>query len=429
MEPVLLIGLKLPQDKAWQVDDYLDELKMLAENVGLDGRFRLVQKRNKPNPALFVGSGMVEKIHQLVVNESLTAVIFDDELSPAQQRNLEKILPVPVYDRTFIILTIFSERAKTKEARTQVELAQLKYEYPRLKKMWSHLHRQMGGIGGRGGEGEKQLEVDRRIARQKMERLETRLDRFEVGRNQRKKQRRNIQNVSLVGYTNAGKSTLMNQLTKANVEADDRVFVTLDATSRLWSIDPVLKVVLSDTVGFIRKLPHDLVASFRSTLSEVRDSDLLCHVIDASHPHLLELMETVDEVIKSIVANDVPHLMVFNKIDLVGDLERKTLKRAYPHGIFVSAVDKQGLDELRETIVEFFSYRIQIDDYLLPTDQSACFYRISDYGQVVHTYHDAEGVHIRIRGLKERLSALGREMPQLMTDSQAQHDLASAHEY
>ena len=207
------------------------------------------------------------------------------------------------------------------------------------------------------------------------------------------------------------------------------MFVTLDATSRLWSIDPVLKVVLSDTVGFIRKLPHDLVASFRSTLSEVRDSDLLCHVIDASHPHLLELMETVDEVIKSIVANDVPHLMVFNKIDLVGDLERKTLKRAYPHGIFVSAVDKQGLDELRETIVEFFSYRIQIDDYLLPTDQSACFYRISDYGQVVHTYHDAEGVHIRIRGLKERLSALGREMPQLMTDSQAQHDLASAHEY
>ncbi len=413
MEPVLLIGVKRPDEKSWQVEDYLDELMMLTENVGLAGKFRLVQNRSKPNPATFVGSGMVEKIHQLVVNESLHAVVFDDELTPAQQRNLERILPVPVYDRTFIILTIFSERAKTKEARTQVQLAQLKYEYPRLKKMWSHLHRQMGGIGGRGGEGEKQLEVDRRIARRQMGRLEKKLDRFEAGRNQRKKQRRSVHNVSLIGYTNAGKSTLMNQLTKANVEADDRVFVTLDATSRIWSVDPVLKIVLSDTVGFIRKLPHDLVASFRSTLSEVRDSDLLCHIVDASHPHLDELMQTVDDVIASIIEGEVPVVLVFNKIDMMAELELKSLQRAYPDAIFISARDSHGLEALKEHIIQFFAYRVLTQDFLLPNKDLASFYRIGEFGQITHSHHQPEGIHFSIRALSERMSALIRDLPQL----------------
>lgn len=426
MEAALLIGVKRPEDKAWEIEDYLDELKMLVRNVGFDGRFRLVQKRNTPHAATFVGSGMLERVHQLVVNESLQAVIFDDELTPAQQKTLDKALPVPVYDRTFIILTIFSERAKSKEARTQVQLAQLKYEYPRLKRMWSHLHRQMGGIGGRGGEGEKQLEVDRRIARRKMGRLEQKLDRFEVGRNQRKKQRRNTQNVSLVGYTNAGKSTLMNQLTKANVEADDRVFVTLDATSRLWAVDPVLKIVLSDTVGFIRKLPHDLVASFRSTLSEVRDADLLCHVIDASHPHLVELMATVDEVIASIVASDVPHLLVFNKVDLLSELELKTLKREYPDAITISALSRDGLDDLGQRIIDFFAFRVTVQNYLLPSDEIPQFYRINDFGQIIESRHDQDGIHLRVRGLRERMSALVRAVPGLIAIDEG--DLIAAHE-
>ncbi len=190
MQDTVLIGIKRPQDHAWEIEEYLDELELLGQNLGFQGKFRLVQKRETPDKATFVGSGMVEKIHNLVVNESLKAVIFDDELSPSQQRNLERALPVPVYDRTFIILSIFSERAKTKEARAQVDLARLKYEYPRLKKMWAHLHRQAGATGVRAGEGEKQLEVDRRIARTRMRKLEKTLKRFEVGRKTRKKQRK-----------------------------------------------------------------------------------------------------------------------------------------------------------------------------------------------------------------------------------------------
>jgi len=387
---------------------------MLAYNIDLNGRFRLTQQRDKPDNATFVGRGMVDKIQQYVVNESLKAVIFDDELSPAQQRNLEKQLSVPVYDRPFIILSIFSERAKTKEARTQVALAQMKYEYPRLKKMWTHLHRQAGHIGGRGGEGEKQLELDRRMARKKMGRLEKDLKRFEVSRKTRKKQRRNLVNVALVGYTNAGKSSLMNQLTKAHVEADDRLFVTLDATSRIWNVDPILKVVLSDTVGFIRKLPHDLVASFRSTLTEVSDADLLFHVIDASHPHLDELKETVDAVIESLIEEHIPTVLVFNKIDTLSELDLKSLKRHYPKGLFVSAITKAGIEQLRGYVLKYFKELIQTKTFLLPSKSLGRFYHINDFGQVLHTHHDDEGMFLELRALSERFPALMRDIPELI---------------
>ncbi|CAM2067647.1 GTPase HflX [Sulfidibacter corallicola] len=414
MQDVVLIGVKRPRDRAWEVEEFLDELKLLAQNLDMNGRFRLVQKREAPDPATFVGSGMVEKIHNLVVNESLKAVIFDDELSPSQQRNLEKLLPVPVYDRTFVILSIFLERAKTKEAKAQVDLARLKYEYPRLKKMWSHLHRQAGGTGIRGGEGEKQLEVDRRIARRQMQRLEKTLKRFEQGRNTRKKARsRNLINIALVGYTNAGKSTLMNQLTKASVEADDRLFVTLDATSRLWHVDPVLKIVLSDTVGFIRKLPHDLVASFHSTLTEVREADLLFHVIDACHPHLDELQETVRGVIDSLVDEPVPTVLLFNKIDGLSKMELKSLKRAHPDAIFISALEKVGMDDLREFVRRRFQYMLRQVNLFLPTGAMAHFYRLNDYGQITTSHHLDEGIRLGFRGFRERIDALLREVPEL----------------
>jgi len=416
MKDVVLIGVKRPQDRTWEVEEYLDELGLLAKNLDMNGKCRLVQKRDKPDPASFVGSGMVERIHQLVVNESLKAVIFDDELSPSQQRNLEKALPAPVYDRTFIILSIFAERAKTNEARTQVELAQLKYELPRLKKMWSHLHRQAGGAGIRGGEGEKQLEIDRRIARRRMQRLEKALKRFEISRHTRKKQRKLLINIALVGYTNVGKSTLMNQLTKANVAADDRLFVTLDATSRLWHVDPVLKIVLTDTVGFIRKLPHDLVASFRSTLTEVAEADLLFHVVDASHPHLNELKETVDEVIRSLVEDDIPTILVFNKIDAVPDLMRKLLKKTYPDALFISAIERIGLDEMRQFVIDRFSDRLTVRNLLLPNEAASQFYRLGQFGQVLGSAHDEQGVHVRFRAFKERMEALLRDMPEIQPD-------------
>ena len=414
MQDVVLIGIKKPRDHTWEVEEYLDELDLLGQNLELNARFRLVQKREKPDKTTFVGRGMVEKIHNLVVNESLKAVVFDEELSPSQQRNLEKILPVPVYDRTFIILSIFSERAKTKEAIAQVELARLKYEYPRLKKMWAHLHRQAGGTGIRGGEGEKQLEVDRRIARKRMLKLEKTLNRFEVGRHTRKKQRKYLINIALVGYTNVGKSTLMNRVTKANVEADDRLFVTLDATSRLWHLDPVLKVVLTDTVGFIRKLPHDLVASFKSTLTEVREADLLFHVIDASHQHLDELKGTVEDVINSLLHETIPSVLVFNKIDALGAVDLKFLQRAHPDALFISAQEKIGMDSLRQFVVDRFSHRLDIRQFFLSYEDTKQFYLLSEYGQILHSEHLETGIQIEIRGYKERLEALVRDMPELV---------------
>jgi len=413
MQDVVLIGIKKPQDTTWEVEEYLDELDMLVRNLDLKGRFRLVQKRQKPDVTTFVGSGMVERIHNVVINESAKAVIFDDELTPSQQRNLEKMLPVPVYDRTLIILTIFSERAKTKEAIAQVELAQLKYEFPRLKKMWVHLHRQAGGTGIRGGEGEKQLEIDRRIARKRMLKLEKALERFEIGRRTRKKQRKFLINIALVGYTNVGKSTLMNQLTKAHVAADDRLFVTLDATSRLWHVDPVLKVVLTDTVGFIRKLPHDLVASFRSTLTEVREADLLFHVIDASHHQVNVLKKTVEDVIVSLVEEEIPTVVVFNKVDAMNRLDLLSLKREYPDALFVSAVEKIGVEDLRHCVIKRFSYLLRTCQLFLAYEHVNLFYRLAEFGQVINNAHLEKGLEITFRGFEERLDALLRSVPEL----------------
>lgn len=413
MQDAVLIGIIRPRDNAWEVEEYLDELDLLVQNLDFKGKERLLQKRETPHVATFVGSGMVERIHNLVVNESLKAVIFDDELTPSQQRNLDKMLPVPVYDRTFIILSIFSERAKTKEAIAQVELARLKYEYPRLKKMWSHLHRQAGGTGIRGGEGEKQLEIDRRIARKRMTKLEKTLERFEVGRNTRKKQRRYLINIALVGYTNVGKSTLMNRLTKAHVEADDRLFVTLDATSRLWTVDPVLKIVLTDTVGFIRKLPHDLVASFRSTLTEVAEADLLFHVIDASHHQVDELMRAVDEVIDSLIDEEIPRVLVFNKIDAMNKLDLLSLKRRFPDALFISAHQKIGMEELRTFVVKRFSERLTVCRLFLKYADTKHFYHMGDYGQVLQSAHLEEGIEVTFRGFSERIEAMLRDIPEL----------------
>jgi GTP-binding protein HflX len=297
----------------------------------------------------------------------------------------------------------------------------MKYEYPRLKKMWTHLHRQAGRIGGRGGEGEKQLELDRRMARKKMGRLEQELKRFEVGRRTRKKQRRNLVNVALVGYTNTGKSTLMNQLTKAHVEADDRLFVTLDATSRIWNVDPVLKVVLSDTVGFIRKLPHDLVASFRSTLSEVGDADLLFHVIDASHPHLEQLAETVKGVIDSLIQEHIPTVMVFNKIDRLTEFDLKSLKRSHPGALFVSAAKNTGIEQLRDYVLKHFANLMSTRVYLLPLEVLGRFYLINDFGHVLSTHHADQGMFLEIKGMNERLGAMLRHIPELIEVSEEEY--------
>jgi len=299
-------------------DSELEELGLLAQTAGLSPVARLVCKRKAPDAALFVGSGKAEEIKELAAMHQASEVIFDQSLSPAQQRNLERQLDVAVYDRTFLILEIFAQRARSHEGKLQVELARLQYLSTRLVRRWSHLERQTGGAGVRGGPGEKQIELDRRMISESIKRTRERLAKVQKqrGTQRRQRERRETFNISLVGYTNAGKSSLFNALVKARAYAADQLFATLDTTTRnLYLGDARRQVSISDTVGFIRDLPHGLVDAFKATLQEAVDADLLLHVVDASNPHYPEQMAEVQSVLRDIGADTVPQLLVFNKLD------------------------------------------------------------------------------------------------------------------
>jgi GTP-binding protein HflX len=301
-----------------QFDSELEELGLLAQTAGLTPVARLACKRKAPDAALFVGSGKAEEIKELAALHRASEVIFDQSLSPAQQRNLERQLDVAVYDRTFLILEIFAQRARSHEGKLQVELARLQYLSTRLVRRWSHLERQTGGAGVRGGPGEKQIELDRRMINESIKRTRERLAKVQKqrGTQRRQRERRETFNISLVGYTNAGKSSLFNALVKARAYAADQLFATLDTTTRnLYLGDARRQVSISDTVGFIRDLPHGLVDAFKATLQEAVDADLLLHVIDASNPHYPEQMAEVQSVLRDIGADGVPQLLVFNKLD------------------------------------------------------------------------------------------------------------------
>ncbi|VTU36812.1 GTP-binding protein HflX [Variovorax sp. PBS-H4] len=306
-------------------DGELEELGLLAQTAGLAPVARLVAKRKAPDAALFVGSGKASEIRELAELHGASEVIFDQALSPAQQRNLERHLGVAVYDRTFLILEIFAQRARSHEGKLQVELARLQYLSTHLVRRWSHLERQRGGIGARGGPGETQIELDRRMIGDAIRRTRERLAKVQRQRStqRRQRERRDTFNISLVGYTNAGKSSLFNALVKARAYAADQLFATLDTTTRhLYLGDARRKVSISDTVGFIRELPHGLIDAFKATLQEAVDADLLLHVVDASNPHHPEQMAEVQSVLKEIGADSVPQLLVFNKLDALDDTQR-----------------------------------------------------------------------------------------------------------
>ena len=299
-------------------DSELEELGLLAQTAGLTPVARLICKRKAPDAALFVGSGKADEIKELAALHQASEVIFDQSLSPAQQRNLERQLDIAVYDRTFLILEIFAQRARSHEGKLQVELARLQYLSTRLVRRWSHLERQTGGAGVRGGPGEKQIELDRRMISESIKRTRERLAKVQKqrGTQRRQRERRETFNISLVGYTNAGKSSLFNALVKARAYAADQLFATLDTTTRnLYLGDARRQVSISDTVGFIRDLPHGLVDAFKATLQEAVDADLLLHVVDASNPHYPEQMAEVQSVLRDIGADTVPQLLVFNKLD------------------------------------------------------------------------------------------------------------------
>jgi GTP-binding protein HflX len=343
-------------------DGELEELGLLAQTAGLTPVARITCKRKAPDAALFVGSGKADEIKQLATQLGATEILFDQSLSPSQQRNLERLLELPVNDRTYLILEIFAQRARSNEGKLQVELARLQYLSTRLVRRWSHLERQRGGIGTRGGPGETQIELDRRMIGETIKRTKERLSKVKRQRHtqRRQRERRDAFNISLIGYTNAGKSTLFNALVKARAYAADQLFATLDTTTRqLYLGEAGRSVSLSDTVGFIRDLPHGLVDAFQATLQEAVDADLLLHVVDASNPNFVEQIAQVQRVLKEIGAQDIPQLLVFNKIDAL-DAEHQPVREedtfeidgVQTPRIFVSAKDLAGIKTLRQRLAQ-----------------------------------------------------------------------------
>jgi GTP-binding protein HflX len=370
IETAVLVGLITPDQDEDRAKEYLDELEFLADTAGAEVKKHFLQRLDIPNHATFVGTGKLQEIAEYVKANEIGAVIFDDDLSPTQLRNLEKALEVKVLDRTFLILDIFAKRAQTAHAKTQVELAQYQYLLPRLTRMWTHLERQRGGIGMR-GPGESQIETDRRIILDKIARLKEQLIKIDKQKATQRKNRGKLVRVALVGYTNVGKSTMMNLLAKSEVFAENKLFATLDTTVRKMVVGN-LPFLLADTVGFIRKLPHGLVESFKSTLDEVREADILMHVVDISHPGFEEQIEVVQRTLNEINAGDKPTIYVFNKIDAFSyvekhedDLSPRTkanvsleewesswMSKNNTPSLFVSALKKQNIEELKRTLYE-----------------------------------------------------------------------------
>ena len=393
------------------LEEHLDELSLLAQTAGAEVVGRYIQRRDRINPTYFIGKGKAQQIIQQAQELDVQLIIFDDELSPSQIRNFLKISDsIKVIDRTGLILDIFQRHAQTRESKTQVELAHLQYLLPRLTRLWTHLERQMGGIGTRAGAGETQIEVDRRIIRDRIAKLRKDLKKIDKERETQSKRRKEMFRVALVGYTNAGKSTLLNALTGADVFVQDQLFATLDTTIRTLEVNDHHRLLLSDSVGFIRKLPHTLVASFRSTLMEVLEADLLLLLLDGSSYLLDEQLQTVREVLNEIGARDKEAMLVINKIDLIEDPEiLQGLKARFPEAVFISALNHLRLDALQEAMVEEMekSYRTAqvVFDPGLGKEIATVFQEV----EVLDTSYEDDGVHLTIRGERvtvERLKAL-----------------------
>ncbi len=361
-EKVYLIGLGHGGTTEKEIREQLDELSLLADTAGAEIAGSAIQLKEAPDPKYYIGSGKANETRIQLDMLEVDTVIFNDDLSPGQIRNLEAIFERKTIDRSTLILDIFALHAKTWEAKVAVELAQLGYLAPRLTGMWTHFGQQTMGVGAGGtrigtrGPGETQLEIDKRIVKKRMAELRRKLDDIETQRAQTRKQRNRLFKVALVGYTNVGKSTLLNALTKGGVYAADRLFATLDTTTRRLYIDGIGEVLLSDTVGFIRKLPHHLVASFRTTLDVVTEANLICTVMDASSSYLNEQMEVVNQVLNELDTSNITRLIVFNKTDLVeGTPLLYRLKEEYPDSVFLSAQNKNGLNDFKTTVSKFIN--------------------------------------------------------------------------
>lgn len=394
-EKVLLVGIYGLSSEKYKAEEHLEELALLTDTAGGIPVAKVLQQRNRPDVSSYVGKGKLTELKGQMSALGAKTIIFDDDLSPTQIRNVEKVTDAKVLDRSALILDIFASRAQTAAAKTQVELAQLQYLLPRLTRYWTHLSRQSGGIGTK-GPGETQIETDRRIIGQRIGVLKSKLEKLDKQRTTQRKSRDQMTRVSLVGYTNAGKSTLMNALTDSGVFAENRLFATLDSTVRRHHLR-THEILLSDTVGFIRKLPHHLVQSFKSTLDEVREADLLIHLVDGSSTMVHEYIEVVQQTLKELKSNNKQTLLVFNKVDRMDDEQHEMLRGEYPNALYISAIRGIGLSELEEAIEqEIESHYIKVDlDIPIQAYKAVAF--IHEHAHVENEKYTGEFVHITCR--------------------------------
>ncbi len=409
----ILVGVTLRDSLLHETEESLQELRQLTETAGIEVVCETIQARNVPNPTYFIGEGKVEELKAIVEELEADVIVFDEELSPAQTRNIENTLDTATVDRTGLILQVFAQRALTSEARLQVTLAQLEYALPRLTRMWTHLSRMATGAGsGSGalrGPGETQLEMDRRWIRKHISHVKKELLKVEKRRRVQRQNRSEKIKVSLVGYTNAGKSTLFNTMTGENVLAEDKLFATLDSTTRRVNLPQNQTILLSDTVGFIKKLPHQLVAAFKATLEEVTEADLLLHVVDISHSEAEAQINAVDKVLTELEADDMPTIMIFNKIDqLESEDQMLLLKSRYPEAMPISAQRGDGISELMEMLAERFASHGAMINLHIPYKNGKVLDLLYKHGTVLDTKYADEAVHVKARIPSRHLKSVSK---------------------
>ena len=407
-ENAFLVGVSHGDQTIEVVKEHLSELKMLAETAGAKVVGQITQKLRKINPQYFIGKGKALQIIEQAKILNVKLIIFDDELNPGQVKNFLRLAKnIKIIDRNGLILDIFRKHAQTREAKTQVELAQLEYILPRLTRQWSHLERQMGGIGTLAGMGESQIEVDRRLIRQRISKLKKNLTYIEKERQTQSKRRKDEYRVALVGYTNAGKSTLMRALSGEDVLIQDQLFATLDTTIRKVQLDKYHSILLSDTVGFIRKLPHDLVASFRSTLLEVLESNLILVVLDAASDQVSEHLKTIGEVLKELGAERYEALTVLNKIDLISENGKMNyLKRKYPDAIMVSAKDQLRLDRLIVEMIKSMNADYETVEITFSYEQGKELAKAQENVEVLERHYQNDSIRLKIKGRRNRVKQI-----------------------
>ena len=407
-EKAILIGVIHGELNLPTVEEHLEELELLAKTAGADVVGHVTQKLSRINPSFFLGTGKAEQIINQAKELDVSLIIFDDELSPAQIKNYSNLAKdIKVIDRSALILDIFNQHAQTKEAKTQVELARLEYMLPRLTRAWTHLERQMGGIGTRAGAGETQIEVDRRLIRTRISKLKKELKKIDRERETQSKRRGNQYKVALVGYTNAGKSTLMKAISGADVLIQDQLFATLDTTIRSVDLDNAHSILLSDTVGFVRKLPHHLVASFKSTLKEVVDADLILIVLDASSKQVTDHYETIVDVLKDLGAERHTNFIVLNKVDNDAVQNQMAyLNRMFPEGIFVSALNQLRIDHLSKEITQIMDEKFQVVDLQFSYLDSKAMAQAQEGVDVLERHYHDDYVHLKVKGSRQRISQI-----------------------